>query len=192
LDQRAVYIDALKCGIEGWMEIWGDPFVSGTLFMVSYTLAAVIIFKVALQATGRERRLWQLCGLLFAFQVLNTHLDLHAFPGTFGRCLAHAQGWYESRRQVQMAFLIILGTFALLVLLLTFVYFHKNVAGNLLLVSGVAVALGITAIKGINHHGGEHYYGGTFGAFRGADLIEFSGIMIAITAALTRVSKAPR
>jgi len=57
MDQLAVYIDALRWGIAGWAEIWRDPFLSGTIFMVSYALAAVPILRVTLQATERERRL---------------------------------------------------------------------------------------------------------------------------------------
>ncbi len=160
--------------------------------MVFYAVTAALILRVALRMKGRERRLWQLCGVLFAFQMINVHLDLHAFPGTFGRCLAHAQGWYENRHEVQLAFLITVGIAALLILLLAIAVFHRNIAGNFLLISGVGIALGITAVKGINYHGAEQLYGGTFGAFRGADLIEVSGIILALTAAILRLSRSAR
>jgi len=194
MDQLAVYIEVLRCGIAGWMETWGDPFLTGVIFMVSYALAAGLILRIAFQTTGRECLLWQFYGVLFSFHVPNTHLDLHAFSGTFERCLAHAQGWYESRRQVQMIFLIAVALCALLVLLLTLFVFHKNIAGNLLLATGVAVALGITAIKGINHHDAEQFYGSAFGAFRGVDLIELSGsgIGIALIAATIRTMRVTR
>jgi hypothetical protein len=54
------------------------------------------------------------------------------------------------------------------------------------LISGATIALAITIIKGINYHGAEQIYGKDFGQFRGADLIEFSGILIALAAALMR------
>jgi hypothetical protein len=186
LNWLAIYLDALKCGAAGWMEIWGDPLLSGTVFVISYAVVAVLILKVARQTSGRERWLWRLCGFALLFQALNTNLDLHAFPGTFGRCLAHAQGWYEHRHQVQIAFLSILGISAVLLLLFALIYFYQNIFSNILVISGVAIALGITIIKGINYHGAEQIYGKDFGQFRGADLIELSGIFIALAAALMR------
>jgi hypothetical protein len=186
LNQLAFYLDALKCGVAGWMKIWGEPFLSGTVFVASYAVVAVLILKVARQTSGRELCLWRVCGFALVFQALNTNLDLHAFPGTFGRCLAYAQGWYENRQQVQIAFLSILGISVILLLLIASIYFYQNISSNILLISGVAIALGITIIKGITYHGAEQIYDGDFGQFRGADLIEFSGILIALAAALMR------
>jgi hypothetical protein len=57
---------------------------------------------------------------------------------------------------------------------------------NLLLVSGVAITLGITIIKGINYHGTEDIIGGAYSPFRWADLIEYSGIVVALLASLKR------
>lgn len=187
MDLAAVYIDALECGVAGWRQIWGDPLLSGTIFVASYVVAAAFIFRVAPQATGRERWLWRLCGFFFLFQALNTPLDLHAFPGAFGRCLAHAQGWYDNRQQIQVAFLIGLAIGAALLFLLTLAVFYRNMLNNLLLVSGVVITLGITLIKGINYHGTEVILGGGSGPFRWADLIEYSGIAIALLAALKRM-----
>ena len=63
------------------MEIWGDPLLSGTIFIVSYGVTALLIFKAAREAAARERHYWRLCGSLFLFQVVNTNLDLHALLG---------------------------------------------------------------------------------------------------------------
>ena len=186
MDQLAINFDALSCGVRRWNQIWGDPFLSGTIFMVSYGMAAVLIFRVAQQSPGKERWLWRLCGFLFLFQVLNTHLDLHAFPGAVGRCLAQAQGWYEHRGSVKLAFLIGLAVCAILISLVILIAFYCNIAGNLLLVCGVAIVLGFTLIKGIGYKEAEQLYGVQIGPFRIADFIEFSGIMIAMAAALKR------
>lgn len=187
MDHVEVYIDALKCGAAGWWAIWGDPLLSGTIFVASYVGTAALILTVASPVSGRERWLWRLCGLFFLFQALNTPLDLHAFPGTFGRCLAHAQGWYENRARVQVTFLLALAIFASLLLFLTLTVFYRNMLNNLLLVAGVAITLGITLIKGINYHGTEEILGGGYGPFRWADIIEYSGIVIALLATLKRM-----
>ena len=181
--------DAFVCGIDDWREIWGDPLLSGAIFMISYGVAALLILRAARDVTGRERRYWRICGFLFIFQFLNTNLDLHALVWTTGRCLAHAQGWYENRREIQLFFLIGLVLLVALILLTVMIVFIRNIAGNLLLTAGVAIALGFTLVKGINYHGVEQFYGKQLGPFRVADYIEYSGIVIAFLAALTRLRK---
>lgn len=174
------------CGISDWNKIWGDPIVSGSVFMVSYGGTAFLVLRVARRLAGRERVLWSICGALFLFQVANTHLDLHAFVFTFGRCLAHAQGWYQDRREVQFLVLAAAAALALAMLLVLVLVFRKHISGNALLIAGVGTALGMTLTKGINYHNLERYYGGDFGFFRGADLIEYAGIVLALSAALLR------
>lgn len=190
MDQFSVYIDALSCGVRRWNLIWGDPFLSASIFMVSYGVAAMLILQVARQAAGRERWLWYLCGFLFIFQVFNTPLDLHAFPGAVGHCLAKAQGWYADRGPVKLAFLIGIAVSALVVSLVLLKIFYRNIAGNLGLITGIAVVLGFTIIKGIGYKDAERLYNVMVGPFRIADFIEFSGIVIAMIAALRRRASA--
>ncbi len=155
--------------------------------MFSYGVTAVLIFRAARQTTARESSYWRLCGFLFLFQLLNTNLDLHALVWTTGRCLAHAQGWYENRRETQILILTALACLVALILLLTLIVFFRNILGNILLTLGVVIALGFTMVKGINYHGFQQFYGAQIGPFRVADFIEFSGIVFAFAAALIRL-----
>ena len=188
VEQADVIAGAVACGLQDWMALWGDPLISGSVFMAGYLVAALLILRGARQAGGRERVLWRICGFLFLFQVANTHLDSHALIFTVGRCLAHAQGWYEDRRQVQMLAALSLAWIVGLVLTVTVIWFFRAILRNVLLVAGVSVALGFTMLKGINLHGLEAYYAGTYGPFRGADLIELSGVALALLAALIRLA----
>ena len=139
--------DAFVCGIDDWWDIWGDPLLSGAIFMISYGVSALLIFRAARCSTGRERGYWRMCGFLFIFQFFNTNLDLHALVWTIGRCLAHTQGWYENRREIQLFFLIGLALFAALILLIVMVVFLRNIARNMLLTFGVTIALGFTLVR---------------------------------------------
>jgi hypothetical protein len=187
LDELKVIGDAILCGIDDWWEIWGDPLLSGTIFMVSYGVTALLIFRVSIGFEARERLYWRLCGGLFLFQLANTNLDLHALVWTTGRCMAHAQGWYENRREAQVLFLVSLAIVVGLILLTVVVVFSRNIFRNLLLTLGVSIALGFTTVKGINYHGFEQYYGAEVGPFRVADFIEYSGIVLAFLAVLIRL-----
>ncbi len=191
--------DAFLCGVDKWTDHWGDPLLSGSIFMLSYGVAALMIFRAAREVTSRERGYWRLCGVLFVFQVVNTHLDLHALPGKFGRCLAYAQGWYQYHREVQIAFLAAVAAIMALmaavaaimalILLIVLITFFREIFSYFLLTLGVATALGITVVKGISYHGFEQYYGGHLGPFRTAAVIEYSGIVLAFLAALIRLRK---
>jgi len=184
--------DAFLCGIDAWIDIWGDPLLSGTIFMVSYGVTAFLIFRAARNAEVKERRYWRFCGFLFLFQFFNTNLDLHALVWTTGRCLAHAQGWYETRREVQVLVLTGLVLFVTLILLTVLFVFFRNIVRNILLTLGVTIALGFTLVKGINYHGLEQFYGSQLGPFRVADYIEYSGIIFAFFAALLRLRQIGR
>ena len=186
MDEFMVIGDAFLCGFDAWMDIWGDPLLSGTIFMVSYGVTALLIFRASREAEARERRYWRFCGFLFLFQFLNTNLDLHALVWTTGRCLAHAQGWYETRREIQVSVLIGLALLVALILLIVLLVFFRNIFRNILLTLGVLIALGFTVVKGINYHGIEQFYGSQVGPFRVADFIEYSGITLAFLAAMIR------
>lgn len=187
MNELVIIRDAFACGIDDWRDIWGDPWLSGTIFVLSYGVTAWLIFRAAKESVGNERRYWQLCGSLFVFQIFNTNLDLHAMIWTVGRCLSHAQGWYESRREVQFLFLIGIGLLAGLIMLLVFILFFRNIYRNLLLTLGVIIALCFTIVKGVSLHQLANFYGQSVGPFFIADYIEFLGIAIAFVAALVRL-----
>lgn len=182
-------VQSLACGFEDWKTVFGDPWFSGTVFMLGYGVAAVLMLRVARQITGREALFWRLCAIAFFFQVANTHLDLHAFVVSYGRCLARAQGWYSARHAVQ--YFVLVGSLVALasVLSLVMIVFFRSIFGNLLLILGVVLALGTTFVKAVNYHGLEQLYAGHFGQFRGVDLIELAGVAIALLASVLRLRK---
>ena len=184
MNELTTIADALRCGVNDWPAIWGDPLLTGTIFSVAYGLTALLIFLAARNATARERLYWRLCGGLFVFQLFNTHLDLHALIWTTGRCLAHAQGRYEHRREVQALVLIGFALLLLIAIVLVLMMFLRSIARNILLTLGVMTALGFTLVKGVNYHGLNEFYSRQLGLFYIADLIEFSGIVMAFGAAI--------
>ena len=84
--------NAFLCGIDDWMDIWGDPLLPSTISILSYGVVALLIFRVSRDNQALERRYWRLCGYLFLFQLVNTHLDLQALVWATGRCLASCPG----------------------------------------------------------------------------------------------------
>lgn len=187
MDEFIVIGDAFICGLDAWMDIWGDPLLSGTIFMVSYGVTAFLIFRAAREAEVRERRYWRFCGFIFIFQSVNTNLDLHAMVWTTGRCLAHTQGWYDTRREIQYLMLIGIAILIALILLIVLFIFYRNIIRNIFLTLGVVIALGFTMAKGISYHDFAQFYSRQIGPFYIADYIEFSGVSIAFLAAWIRL-----
>jgi hypothetical protein len=185
---------AAQCGFKDWQTIWGDPWLSGTILVLSYAITGFLILRMARRLAGRERWLWMLCGAAFLFQAANTPLDLHAFIWTFGKCLAHAQGWYKMRHQVQAGAAIGVVVVAIVLLVVTTNAFRGKIWRNLQLLLGVGIALAFTVIKGISFHDLAAIYGRTLGPFHIADWVELFGIALALSAALMRLraSQVPR
>jgi hypothetical protein len=105
-----------------WSPGIGDPSFMGWLTVVAYFVAGAICLRAARRsrrAAGaspadlRVSHVWWLFALaLFALGV-NKQLDLQTALTEIGKTLALQQGWYESRRKVQLAFIVLLGVLAL-------------------------------------------------------------------------------
>jgi hypothetical protein len=184
------YVQALNCGIEAWSGFWGDPWLSGSLIMITYGIAAWLARLVALGLTGTERVAWTLAAVLLAFQVLNTPLDLHGLMWASGRCLAHIQGWYADRYAYQREILAVLAVGFCLIACLAMIVLRRHPLSNGLLVTGLCLSLGMTLVKGVNYHHLEALYQARVGPLRIPDLVELAGIACVLLAAGWRNQRA--
>ncbi len=189
MDETALFRDVSSCAIERWTGIWGDPLLTGSVSMLLYGLAGLLLLRIAVRTGAGDGRLWSVCAVLFFFQVVNTHLDLHALPGAFGHCLARAQGWYENRGSVKLLGVVLIGSAIAIALIVATVAWWRSIRTNALLVAGVAIALGFTVIKGAGLNSAEQVYNDMAGPFRLADLIEYSGIVLAALAGWLRLRR---
>ena len=185
--EQALSPEILACAVGRWTRIWGDSMVTGTVSMLLYGGAGLLLLGVSRRTGRTDRWLWRACAFLFFLQVLNTHLDLHAFPAAFGNCLARAQGWYQDRGPVKLLGALLIGAAIAVVLIGATVAWWRSVRANALLVAGVAIALGFTLIKGTGLNFAEAVYNNRVGPFRWADLIEYSGILLAAIAGWRRL-----
>jgi hypothetical protein len=189
MDQATSAAALYHCAIRRWTLIWGDPLLTGSVSMLLYGVAGLLLLWVARRTGAGDRRLWQVCAILFFLQVVNTHLDLHAVPAAIGHCVSQAQGWYENRGQVKLLGLVLIGILGAVVLIAAAIGSWRSIRGNALLVLGVTVAIGMTLVKGAGLDAAEKMYHVQLGPFRWADLIEYSGIAIAGLAAVLRLRR---
>ncbi len=110
----------IACALEHWAPGIGDPTIMGWVTVAAYALCALMAGVVARRAPfaragfRRERLFWAGLALLMGLLAVNKQLDLQSFLTALGRCDARLQGWYEIRRPVQRAFIILLLTFTVL------------------------------------------------------------------------------
>ena len=94
------------CVSQDWTPQIGDPEATGWLTVLAYLVCTALACAVWRgQPRGRGRRFWGLLAVGTLFLAVNKQLDLQTALTATARCLAHAQGWYEQRRIVQLAFI---------------------------------------------------------------------------------------
>lgn len=76
----------------------GDPTALGWLITVAYGLVAVRCWRCA-----DPRRFWVVVALALALLCLNKQLDVQTGLTAWARAMAKEQGWYATRKGVQVA-----------------------------------------------------------------------------------------
>ncbi|WP_431297618.1 isopropylmalate isomerase [Tabrizicola sp. BL-A-41-H6] len=104
-------METLDCALQRWSPGLGDPNVMGWLTVVVFAAAAIVTARRAIrgpfaeETRSRERAFWWFSSVVLACLAVNKQLDLQTLLTEVGRCVAHAQGWYEDRQIVQRRFI---------------------------------------------------------------------------------------
>ncbi|MCF3972670.1 hypothetical protein [Paracoccus salsus] len=144
----------LSCVSGMWQPGIGDPGATGWLTVLAYLLCCVLAVQVWRRLKGQRGRVfWGLVALLMLFLAVNKQLDLQSAITALGRCMAQAQGWYDNRFAVQLAFIAIL-----LMVMLAGLAIGLNSLGGRLRHSGVALAglsilCAFVAVRAVGFHG---------------------------------------
>lgn len=86
-----------------------DP-LSAWFVVLAYAAGSLLALAAWQSAEeGRDRTFWLIAAFVLLFLGLNKQLDLQTNLTSFVRQLSRYQGWYESRRQVQGVFLLLIG-----------------------------------------------------------------------------------
>ena len=102
-----------------WVPGIGDPSLFGWLTVAAYLFAAAMAATNVPRAhkCGRyELTFWVLLSVGLLFLAVNKQLDLQSWFSQTARDMALRQGWYESRRTVQLAFIVALAIASLVFL----------------------------------------------------------------------------
>ena len=101
----------MAVGADGrWVAGIGDPSLMGWITVVAYAVAAGLAVRNAAAArrTAVPTGFWVAVSALMLALGVNKQLDLQSWFGEAARGIVLAQGWYEHRRSMQAAFIVLL------------------------------------------------------------------------------------
>ena len=188
----------MECVFSAWRPGIGDPHPMGWVTVGVYLLAGLAAAVVAWRGAfppgsrGRERVFWTLAALLLLFLAVNKQLDLQSFMTAAGRCMAQAQGWYENRRLVQLAFILGLAGTGVLVLLGLRRLLRGTLARTGLALLGLVLVTVFVLIRAAGFHHMDLLIGTRIAGMRLNWLLELPGPLLVLAAALrARLTPAP-
>lgn len=174
---------------EGWIGNWspgiGDPTPAGWITVALYIWAAWMSLRVLrrhhlqrLTLSTNEHIIWR---LFFAGMIalgINKQLDLQSAFTEGLRLLATQQGWYESRRQFQQAFIAAVPVIGLTLLAAMATMVWSAPAPTLYASVGVVGLLVFVAIRASSFHHVDEMLGWRLAGFRLNWILEMGSLLL--------------
>ena len=145
--------DALACAAARWTPGIGDPTAWGWITVLVYAGTAGLCAAAARRApVGREVMFWAVLAAGLLALAVNKQLDLQSGLTAVARCLAQADGWYEERRRVQLAFVAGVAAIAMIGAIGAAWFMRRSLGRVWPAVFGVVLVLGFVAIRAAGSH----------------------------------------
>src|SRR5688572_4875781 len=190
---------SLPTGNDGLVGTWspgiGDASFVGWLTVAAYLFtawrcrtAALRISKrmASLGEARRERLFWLAVALLFALLGLNKQLDLQSLLTEIGRLLARSEGWYEDRRRIQYAFIVIVAAVGLLSAAFMVFLVRRMTRGAKIAAAGAALVTAFVVIRAASFHHFDEFINSKLLGLRANWLLELSGIAVVLYATVVQ------
>ncbi len=138
---------------------------------------------------AKRSLIWFLLSIVLMLLGVNKQLDLQTLMTDIGRYFARADGWYDRRQEVQLLFIVTIGTMGLMMLTLlrriakgSFSDFRLPFVGLTLVVAFVVMRA--ASFHHIDRMLGQSLFGSSFNF-----IFESAGIIIIFVSAFLRVRK---
>ena len=161
----------------------------GWIIVALYLLTGIVAFRTAsgaglLVATaGRERFFWGALGVIMIVLAINKQLDLQSLLTASARCMAQLQGWYGSRRIVQIGFIIVLLALILLIAITTLALLRGTWRRTGLALIGLSIVLAFVAVRAVGFHHMDQFINMRVQNIRLNWIMEMAGPIIILIAA---------
>jgi hypothetical protein len=164
-----------------------DPTLLAWFVTAAYFVGAGLTFVAARgSAATTERSFWLGCAAILVLLGFNKQLDLQGYITTFGRSLAHNEGWYEQRRLVQTAFVIALSLVSAISLASLAVWLRRSPAAVKVAALGIVLLFTFILWRAASFHHMDVWVTRNIGGMRSGWWLELGGIiLIGVAAAAT-------
>ena len=170
----------------------GDPTLGGWAVTLAYGVAAWLALSVArriptvLRESRRERWVWFAIAAFCLLMGINKQADLQTLLTSAGKAVATSGGWYEHRRLVQAAFVLLFAGVGLATAIAAFLFTFRTSRPALVAVLGVGLLLGFAALRAAEFHHVDEALEEPPLLVRYGFSLEGVGIAIILAAALAR------
>ncbi len=185
----------LDCALMRWSPAIGDRSLVAWITVAAYALAAVLAFRAARRAEGAalaERLFWSLAAAYLAALAVNKQLDLQTLMTVTGRCAARMQGWYDSRRTVQVEAILALVGASLSAGLVALWLLRRTLRRTGIALLGLVWITGFVLVRAVGFHHADRLLGLQVTGLRLNWLFELGGIAVFILGAARAGAARPR
>ena len=183
---------------QGWVGRWspgiGDPTIGGWVSVALYAGVAWACHRILSRRRQRpvvldrnEPFLWRLLFIGVMTMGINKQLDLQSALSEWARLMAHEQGWYENRRQYQLAFIAAMPVAMLTAFSALALMIWRTPAPTLLACAGAAGLVAFIAIRAASFHHVDEILNSQLGVLRLNWLLEIGSLAVIGLGALKRV-----
>ena len=180
----------------GWSLGIGDPTFMGWLTVVAYIAAALLCWKCAKAARKKtpsyysdEWFFWFCFAVGLTLLGFNKQLDLQTLFTEIGKAVAKAQGWYEHRQVVQVAFIALIALLGGTSFLIFCRLSQRVVRREWLALSGGIFLLCFVLMRAASFHHFDQLIGMKFGGMKVNWILELGGICCVGAGALRRLRR---
>jgi hypothetical protein len=181
----------------GWVGSWspgiGDPTIGGWITTFLYFATVVQMWRVMrrIDRTSFEWAVWRLLLVCMLALGINKQLDLQTAFTEAGRILAHDQGWYDNRWEVQKLFIAALcgAAVAGCIAIAVMAYFLPRSAR--LALCGLVVLTAFVLIRASSFHHVDILLGMQTMGLRFNWILEIGGILLVLFAGSWRLAARP-
>lgn len=136
-----------------------------------------------------DAKIWRTVSVVFFFLGINKQLDLQSAMTEIGRMLAFAGGWYESRRIVQLDFIIGVAAVCLTAIPIVIFWARKSPIQTWLVLVGSTFVLGYVIIRAASFHHFDRFISSRYLGFKWNWILETMGIAVVLVASEWRRAK---
>jgi hypothetical protein len=175
-----------------WIQSIRDPTLAGWLTAVLYLVCSLSCWKSGREAEvgdGRgsnEHFAWRSISILFLALGINKQLNLLTALTTFGRAVAHLQGWYERRQPLQIVVIGVLAVSCMLVVVVLLIWMRRAPIPTWLALIGTMLIVTFVLIRAVSYHGVDRFLFERIMSLRWNSVIEIGGIGLVLVASQWR------